>query len=75
MDYAFAYIIQNQGLDTEENYPYLNMDGICDQEKASIKAASISAFDDVPSNDEGALLQAVAIQPVSVALEGYGPDF
>ncbi|KAM3684945.1 hypothetical protein ACJW31_11G081500 [Castanea mollissima] len=75
MDYAFAYIIQNQGLDTEENYPYLNMDGICDQEKASAKAASISAFDDVPSNNEGALLQAVAIQPVSVALEGFGPDF
>ena len=30
MDNAFKYIIQNQGLTSEENYPYQGMDGNCD---------------------------------------------
>ncbi|KAK4546986.1 hypothetical protein RGQ29_032847 [Quercus rubra] len=68
VDYAFTYIIQNQGLASEASYPYEAMDGTCDQAKISINAASISAFEDLPSNDELALLQAVASQPVSISL-------
>ena len=76
MDSAFTYIIQNNGLATEENYPYEAMDGRnCDQEKASTYAAKISAFQDVTPNSEEALLQAVATQPVSVAIDGYSPAF
>jgi C1A family cysteine protease len=75
MDNAFSYIIQNHGLATEENYPYQAMDGSCDQEKASNYAAKISAFQDVPSNNEEALLQAVAIQPVSVSLDAHSLTF
>lgn len=74
MSYAFTYIIQNQGLSTEENYPYEAMDGTCDQEKASISAARISEFVILPSNNELALLQAVATQPVSVSLDATGHD-
>ncbi|KAK7840130.1 ervatamin-B [Quercus suber] len=75
MDNAFRYIIKNQGLSTEEKYPYETMQGTCDHEKESIYAAQISAFEDVPSNNEEALLQAVAKQPVSIALDGSGPNF
>nr|XP_023870520.1 zingipain-2-like [Quercus suber] len=75
MDYAFRYIIKNQGLSTEEKYPYETMQGTCDHEKESIYAAQISAFVDVPSNNEEALLQAVANQPVSIALDGSGRNF
>ncbi|KAL4599377.1 hypothetical protein ACB092_11G122500 [Castanea dentata] len=64
MDYAFEYIIQNQGLATEENYPYQAMDGTCDQQRASNIVAQISSYEDVPSNNEEALLQ-VANHPVS----------
>ena len=72
VDYAFTYIIQNQGLASEASYPYEAMDGTCDQAKISINAASISAFEDLPSNDELAILQAVASQPVSISLNtGY----
>ena len=74
VSYAFTYIIQNQGLATEENYPYEAMDGTCDQEKASINAARISEFVILPSNNELAILQAVATQPVSVSLDATGHD-
>ncbi|OWM83554.1 hypothetical protein CDL15_Pgr006200 [Punica granatum] len=75
MDTAFKYIIQNNGLTTEDNYPYLAVDGTCDAGKASSPAATITGYEDVPANSESALLNAVAKQPVSVALEGSGKDF
>lgn len=31
MDYAFQVIINNGGIDTEEDYPYKAYDGRCDQ--------------------------------------------
>jgi KDEL-tailed cysteine endopeptidase len=73
MDYAFQYIIQNQGLTTETNYPYEAMAGTCDAEKASHSEAQISNFEDVPSKSEEALLKAVASQPVSVAIDATVP--
>lgn len=36
---------------------------------------TIDDYEDVPYNDEDALLKAVASQPVSVAIEGGGRDF
>ncbi|KAL4599375.1 hypothetical protein ACB092_11G122300 [Castanea dentata] len=75
MDYAFEYIIQNQGLATKENYPYQAMDGTCGQQMASNIVAQISSYEDVPSNNEEALLQAVAKHPVSVAKEGSSRGF
>jgi C1A family cysteine protease len=35
MDYAFEFIINNGGIDTEEDYPYRAVDGRCDQNRVS----------------------------------------
>ncbi|KAK3432985.1 hypothetical protein EUGRSUZ_D00502 [Eucalyptus grandis] len=75
MDSAFEFIVSNGGLTTEANYPYQENKGTCNTAKAANPAASITGYKDVPANNEKALLQAVANQPVSVAIEGGGFDF
>ncbi|KAF7850620.1 hypothetical protein BT93_L5195 [Corymbia citriodora subsp. variegata] len=75
VDRAFEFIISNGGLATEADYPYQANDGTCNTAKMANPAASITGYQDVPANNEKALLQAVANQPVSVAIEGGGFDF
>ncbi|XVE88190.1 hypothetical protein DITRI_Ditri19aG0048900 [Diplodiscus trichospermus] len=75
MDDAFKFIISNKGLTTESNYPYQGVDGTCNKKKAANHAATITSYEDVPSNSESALLKAVANQPVSVAIDAGGSDF
>ncbi|XP_042517019.1 senescence-specific cysteine protease SAG12-like [Macadamia integrifolia] len=75
MDSAFQFIQQNHGLTTESSYPYQGIDGNCSTEKAIYHSAKITGYEDVPANNEQALLNAVANQPVSVAIEGSGFSF
>ncbi|XP_059624348.1 senescence-specific cysteine protease SAG39-like [Cornus florida] len=75
MDDAFLFIKQNKGLTTEANYPYMGSDNTCNTKKAALAAAKITGYQDVPANKEQALLQAVAKQPVSVAIDSGGYDF
>ncbi|XP_027343842.1 ervatamin-B-like [Abrus precatorius] len=66
MDKAFNYVKQNQGLASENDYPYQGVVGTCQNGMA--RAAQISGYVDVPANNEEQLLQAVAMQPVSVII-------
>ncbi|PKI50366.1 hypothetical protein CRG98_029246 [Punica granatum] len=72
MEYAFEYIKQNGGITSEANYPYQASDGKCDKNSPVV---SIDGHENVPVNDEDALLKAVANQPVSVAIDAGGMDF
>ncbi|XP_043690227.1 senescence-specific cysteine protease SAG12-like [Telopea speciosissima] len=75
MDDAFQFIQDNGGLATEANYPYQGIDGTCNTAAQNSNAAKISGYEDVPANNEAALLQAVAKQPVSVGIDASGQDF
>ncbi|KAL3571189.1 hypothetical protein D5086_028438 [Populus alba] len=75
MDYAFEFITKQKGITTEANYPYRSQDGHCDAKKANQPAVSIDGYEDVPHDNENALLKAVANQPVSVAIDAGGSDF
>ncbi|MFI2944779.1 C1 family peptidase, partial [Serratia nematodiphila] len=70
-----VFIISNGGLTTESDYPYQGVDGTCDKKKELSHAANITGYEDVPANNESALLKAVVNQPVSVAIDAGGVDF
>ncbi|XWS41199.1 hypothetical protein CRYUN_Cryun17cG0059700 [Craigia yunnanensis] len=75
MHKAYEFIIKNGGITTEENYPYRGENGICDNDKARNDAVTISGYKTVPENNEKSLQDAVADQPVSVAIDAGGYEF
>uniref|UniRef100_A0A1D1YBX8 Cysteine proteinase RD21a n=1 Tax=Anthurium amnicola TaxID=1678845 RepID=A0A1D1YBX8_9ARAE len=75
MDYAFEWVINNGGIDSEANYPYTGQaDSVCNTTKEEIKVVSIDGYGDVATS-ESALLCAVVQQPVSVGIDGSSLDF
>ncbi|NXP80081.1 CATS protein, partial [Ramphastos sulfuratus] len=75
MTAAFQYIIDNQGIDSEQDYPYTAQNGTC-QYNASARAATCSSYVELPYADEAALQDAVArIGPVSVGIDATQPTF
>lgn len=75
MEIAFEFIKRNGGITTEDSYPYEAIDGKCDASKDNGVLVTIDGHEDVPQNDENALLKAVANQPVSVAIDAGSSDF
>ena len=75
MDYAFRYVINNKGITTEDNYPYTAKDGTCNPAEEASPVVTISNYYDVPTNEESQLMAAVALQPVSVAIDAEGASF
>jgi len=70
MDQAFQYLEQHD-VCTEESYSYQAKDGVCSESKCSagIPKGGVVGFKDVAQQDTQALMEAVAQQPVSVAIE------
>uniref|UniRef100_A0A0N5AF28 Cathepsin L-like n=1 Tax=Syphacia muris TaxID=451379 RepID=A0A0N5AF28_9BILA len=75
MDYAFEYIKDNHGIDTEESYPYKGMEMKCHFSKKTIGATD-RGYVDLPEGDEEKLKIAVATQgPISVAIDAGHRSF
>jgi len=75
MDQAFAYVIKNNGIDTEESYPYKPKNGKCEFKTADIGATEKSCMD-IDEGSEDDLQAAVAtIGPISVAIDASHPSF
>uniref|UniRef100_A0A669QUD4 Cathepsin S n=1 Tax=Phasianus colchicus TaxID=9054 RepID=A0A669QUD4_PHACC len=75
MTSAFQYIIDNNGIDSEESYPYMAQNGTCHY-NVSTRAATCSKYVELPYADEAALKDAVAnVGPVSVAIDAAQPTF
>jgi len=75
MDYAFQYVRDNKGIDTENSYPYEAQDDSCRYNKRNIGATD-SGFVDIPQGSEAKLKEAVAsVGPVSVAIDASHESF
>jgi cathepsin L len=74
---AFKYVISNHGLVTEATWPYTLADHqTCKYSSSYSKyAATISSYKTVATNDEDALKSAVAITPVSIAIDASQKSF
>jgi len=70
MDLAFKYL-EDHTVCTESSYAYQAADSTCQESKctAGIPKGLVAGYRDVPIHDEKALMEAVAKQPVSVAIE------
>ncbi|KAK0575679.1 hypothetical protein LWI29_005092 [Acer saccharum] len=77
MDYAYQFVIDNHGINTEDEYPYLERQMDCDKDFVTMKRryVTIDGYTDVPANNETLLLQAVAVQPVSAGICASDRDF
>lgn len=72
---AFEYIRQNGGIDTEQSYPYEEIDGRCRYSPEN-KGATDTGFRRLPSRDENALKYALAnIGPISVLMDSLQGSF
>ena len=69
MDQAFAYIKSNNGIDTEDSYPYKAVEEKCEFKRKTVGATLLS-WADVATGNEKALQAAVAeVGPVSIAID------
>lgn len=74
MDYAFRYVISNRGMAKEADYPYEARDATCRYKKETC-GSTLAAFKQVTSYSESALQAAVAVGPVSVAIDASPSTF
>ncbi|RAL50821.1 hypothetical protein DM860_015968 [Cuscuta australis] len=70
---AFSYVMVNDGLAKETDYPYRGVKGRC-RDDAVDAFGSIKGYRRVLPNNELAMVSAVAQQPVSAGVM-YGPEF
>ncbi|KAL1309391.1 hypothetical protein AAHE18_17G174000 [Arachis hypogaea] len=75
MDYAYQFVIDNHGIDTESDYPFLAHDAACNKNKMKRRVVTIDGYTDVLPSNEKKLLEAVATQPVSVGICGSARAF
>ncbi|KRT84116.1 Peptidase, partial [Oryctes borbonicus] len=75
MDYAFRYVIDNRGIDTESYYPYEGIDDFC-RYNSAYSGGTATGLVDLPPTDEGSLQNAVAtVGPISVAIDANHDSF
>ncbi|XP_009107294.1 zingipain-2 [Brassica rapa] len=70
---AFAYIIKNGGISSDSEYPYQGKSGQCRSDARP--AIRIKGYENVPSNNEYALLDSVLRQPISVDIDSSTDSF
>ena len=72
MDNAFQYIINNNGICAESDYPYTARDGAC---RSCSPVAIINSFKDVDNSVSALESALIFVGPVSIAIEADQRSF
>jgi cathepsin L len=76
MDNAFKFDEKSGGLCSETDYPYqAKQNKICNTNCTDVPGSIVKTFIDVPTGNAKALVSAVAMQPISIAIEASGSMF
>jgi C1A family cysteine protease len=79
MDNAFSWISKNNGLCLEADYPYVSgvtkTAGTCSTSCKNVAGSDIAKFVDVEPASDLAMMSALALNPVSVAIEADQREF
>ncbi|CAN0556888.1 unnamed protein product, partial [Ectocarpus sp. 8 AP-2014] len=76
MDFAFKYVKDNGGIDTEASYNYTAKTGKTCLYNATNSGANLTSWVDIPHNSEADLQKAVGtVGPISVAIDASRPTF
>jgi len=75
-EYAFDYVADNNGVDTEDSYPYEERDGLCRFDAANIGATTSGYISILPRGAEDVQRDAVAsVGPISVSMDASRESF
>ena len=79
MDNAFSWIAKNDGLCLEADYPYVSgvtkTAGTCAKSCKNVAGSDVAKFVDVEAASDLAMMSALALNPVSVAIEADQKEF
>lgn len=67
VDWAFKYIIDNGGIDTEEAYPYTGKDGSCKYQQSG-RGAVVKTFTKIPENEKSLQAAVASVGPISACI-------
>jgi len=74
MPNAFAYVVGNGGIDSENSYPYLGEDSTCAFNKSNV-VATISNWTMIPGNETQMAAYLVEHGPISIAVDAVSWQF
>eukprot|EP01047_Picozoa_sp_COSAG01_P026552 COSAG01_NODE_1715_length_9405_cov_5.798517_3_plen_151_part_00 len=73
---AYEYVVANQGLDSDEDYPYIAVDyDPCWTQAAKRHVTAISNWTVLPNGSEPSLQAAASMTPVAVAIDASDDIF
>jgi len=70
MENAFQFDESFHGLCSEEEYPYLGIDGhACEYECEKVEGSQVKSYIDIPEGDKHGLIASIVMQPTSIAMQ------
>ena len=70
MENAFQFDESFHGLCSEDDYPYLAIDGHeCNYECDKVEGSQVQSYIDIPEGDKHGLIASIVMQPTSIAMQ------